>query len=147
MRRISLAVFPRLLSASTLDDLHELFSNTQAEWKKSKSVNDARARFTIRANARPGDAWRFRLLQRLGRPQPHVSRARFRAIIYKPERLGDLFLAANAIRILAAHWGEDQTALVVSAACRDLADKMFPDLPKFSLPLALGLRGWYLRRP
>jgi ADP-heptose:LPS heptosyltransferase len=124
--------------------VHELYSNAQAGWKKSKSVNDARAGFTIRAKARPGDAWRFRLLQCLGGPRPPVARSRFRAIIYKPERLGDLFLAANAIRILAAHWGESQTALVVSAECRELADKMFPDLPKFYLPLTLGLGGWNL---
>ena len=124
--------------------MHELFSAAHAEQEKSKSLSEAQASFTIRPKARSGDAWRFRLLQRLGNPRPHSNQAKFRAIIYKPERLGDFLLAANAIRMLAAHWGEDRTALVVSAACRDLAEKMFPELPKISMPLTLGMDGWNL---
>ena len=144
MRRISLAFLPRLLSASALDDVHELFSNAHAEREKSRLLSEARAGLSIRVNARAADAWRFRFLHRLGTPRPHDSQSKFRAIIYKPERLGDLFLAANAIRLLAKHWGEGQIALVVSDACLDLANRLFPDVPKLSLPLALGLDGWDL---
>ncbi|HSW28997.1 MAG TPA: glycosyltransferase family 9 protein [Longimicrobiales bacterium] len=63
-------------------------------------------------------------------------------MIYKPERLGDFLLAANAIRGLADHWGERHTALIVSPECRDLAGRTFPGLTTFSLPLRLDLDGW-----
>ena len=111
---------------------------------EKERIIEARAGLSIRAKARAGDAWRFRLLRRLGSPRPHDSQSKFRAIIYKPERLGDLFLAAAAIRLLAKYFGENQVALVVSDACFDLANRLFPGLPKIPLPLALGLDGWNL---
>lgn len=105
---------------------------------------EARAPLTIRPNARPGDSWRFRLLDQLGRQQSAPTRPRFRAVIYKPERLGDFFLATNAIRALIDHWGRDNIALIVSPACLALSEDAFPAIAKFALPLRLGLDGWNL---
>ena len=105
-------------------------------------MNEARVPFTIRPNARRGDSWRFQLLERLAKPEPVAARPKFRAVIYKPERLGDFLLAVNAVQALIDHWGRDDTALIVSPDCLALAEERFPGLAKFALPLRLGLDGW-----
>lgn len=124
--------------------MHELPEDASANGETSEPVNEARAPFTIRPNARPGDAWRFRLLNRTAGLQSATAEAKFRAVIYKPERLGDFLLAVNAIQALIDHWGRDNTALIVSPECLALAEKWFPGLARFALPLRLGLDGWNL---
>lgn len=107
-----------------------------------RPVAAARPAYTIRPNARGGDAWRLRLLRFLGPAASASPQPNYRAVIYKPERLGDFLLATPAIRALVNHWGAEQVALIVSPECFALADEEFPGLAKFSLPLRLGLGGW-----
>lgn len=96
----------------------------------------------IRPNARMGDAWRLRLLRHLYPATLTTRQPNYRAVIYKPERLGDFFLAVPSIRALVSHWDPERVALIVSPECFALADEEFPGLAKFSLPLRLGLGGW-----
>jgi ADP-heptose:LPS heptosyltransferase len=86
----------------------------------------------------------MRLLLSLGRPRSPGATPRFRAVIYKPERLGDFFLAGKAIRALVDYWGESQSALVVSDECLTMAEQEFPGLARVVVPLRLGAGGWHV---
>lgn len=67
-------------------------------------------------------------------------RRRFRAVIFKVDRIGDFILALGAIRVALREWGEDQCLLVVSPLAEELAAREFPRTPRLVLPPFVGLK-------
>ena len=105
-------------------------------------MSGVRPPYRIRAFSRPGDGLQIRMLRCLGGARTPRTEPRYRAIIFKPERLGDFFLAVKTIRALVDFWGIEQTALVVSPECKALADEEFPRVAQIVIPLRAGVRGW-----
>jgi ADP-heptose:LPS heptosyltransferase len=61
-----------------------------------------------------------------------------RLAIVKLDLLGDFVLALSAVRLLLAHYGEEQCLLVISPAAEPLAQREFPRTPRFLLPASQG---------
>jgi ADP-heptose:LPS heptosyltransferase len=61
-----------------------------------------------------------------------------RLAIFKLDLLGDFVLALSAIRLLLAHYGEEQCLLVISPAAEPLAQREFPRTPRLLLPASQG---------
>ena len=75
----------------------------------------------------------IRLMAGKQSPLRFASR-RFRAGIFKLDRLGDFVLALGAIRALTRHYGEDQCALIVFQEVGELARLEFPQAAVMELP-------------
>ena len=61
-----------------------------------------------------------------------------RLAIVKLDLLGDFVLALSAIRLLLAHYGEEQCLLVISPAAEPLAQREFPRTSRLLLPASQG---------
>ena len=69
-------------------------------------------------------------------------RIRVRALLVKPDRLGDFAIVAPLIQNLVDNFGADQVALVVSEANRELARRLFPGCVLVEIPLYLPSTRW-----
>jgi ADP-heptose:LPS heptosyltransferase len=72
------------------------------------------------------------------RPVMRKTAHRYRAVLFKVDRLGDFVLAISAIRLALAYYGEGRCLLVVSPAAERLAEIEFPRTPRLVLPAAVG---------
>ncbi|MFA6560869.1 MAG: glycosyltransferase family 9 protein [Verrucomicrobiia bacterium] len=96
----------------------------------------------IRSKARPLDWLRYDLFARL-RPAERVSIEKHRPLaIFKAERLGDFLLAQPAIQRLVESHGAANSTLIVSRACRALADRFFPGVEKIEVALEFSWDDW-----
>ncbi len=96
----------------------------------------------IRPKARPLDWLRYRLFAR-SRPAARVKADAQKALaVFKAERLGDFLLAQPAIQRLVELHGAPNTTLIVSRACRKLADRFFPEVGKIEVALDFSWGGW-----
>lgn len=96
----------------------------------------------IRPKARPLDWLRYRLFTRPRSVPAPPSSPRKPLAIFKPERLGDFLLAQPAIQRLVDLHGASNTTLIVSPACRSLADRFFPAVEKIEVTLDFSWHGW-----
>jgi ADP-heptose:LPS heptosyltransferase len=68
-------------------------------------------------------------------PARRLRRRQRRAVIFKLDRIGDFVLATGAIRTLLAHFGPENSVLVVSPAAAELAAREFPAVEQIAIPL------------
>lgn len=77
------------------------------------------------------------LARRLARPIASADATRARsACLYKVDRLGDFVLATGALRLLVGHFGPANCRLVVSAQAAPLAAAEFPEVARWTAPVA-----------
>lgn len=96
----------------------------------------------IRPKARPFDWLRYRLFEQHRPVASDAGAVRKPLAIFKPERLGDFLLAQPAIRQLVESRGAANCTLIVSRACRALADRLFPEVEKFEVALEFPWGDW-----
>lgn len=94
----------------------------------------------IRPNAKPLDWVRYRLLA--NRPTLCSEGVRKPLAIFKAERLGDFLLAQPAIQRLVESQGAANCTLIVSHACRAIADRFFPEVEKIEVALKFSCSDW-----
>lgn len=96
----------------------------------------------IRPKARPLDWLRYQLFEQHRLVAGGGGGTRKPLAIFKPERLGDFLLAQPAIRRLVESRGAANCTLVVSRACRMLADRLFPEVEKVEVALEFSWGDW-----
>lgn len=96
----------------------------------------------IRPKARPLDWLRYRLFEQHRSVARGGGGARKPLAIFKPERMGDFLLAQPAIRWLVESRGAANCTLIVSRACRALADRLFPEVEKVEVALEFSWGDW-----
>lgn len=74
----------------------------------------------------------------LGRPG-----RRFRAVIFKVDRIGDFVLALGALRVALREWGEEHCLLVISPLVAELVATEFPRTPRLVLAPFVGLKRFF----
>jgi len=95
----------------------------------------------IRPKAKPLDWARYKLFA--SRPTLCGGGvARKPLAIFKAERLGDFLLAQPAIQRLVESHGAANCTLIVSHACRAIADRFFPDVEKVEVVLKFSCGDW-----
>ncbi|MFZ2642455.1 MAG: glycosyltransferase family 9 protein, partial [Verrucomicrobiia bacterium] len=95
----------------------------------------------IRPKAKPLDWVRYKLFA----SRPTLcggSVARKPLAIFKAERLGDFLLAQPAIQRLIELHGAANCTLIVSHACRAIADRFFPEVEKVEVALEFSCGDW-----
>jgi ADP-heptose:LPS heptosyltransferase len=79
------------------------------------------------------------LFSLLVRPAP---RRKTKLLLFKPDRLGDLIVIAPHLQAMIAHFGAENTILVLSEANQAAARLLFPTCEQIVVPLYLPLRRW-----
>lgn len=96
----------------------------------------------IRPKARPLDWLRYHLFAQR-RPNRRAGNEMHKSLaIFKAERLGDFLLAQPAIQRLVGSHGAANCTLIVSPACRALADRFFPEVEKVEVTLEFSCGDW-----